>query len=179
MSLHPYLQFQPKIDPSAFIAPSADLIGRVTVEEKASIWYGAVLRGDIEAIHIGAHSNVQDGSVIHLESQRGTHVGEYVTVGHKALLHACEVQDECLIGMGAIVMDHSVIGEQSLVAAGTLVLKHTIVPPGSLVLGSPARVVRPLSPEERASLKPWAEKYVRVSRKYLDRKSASPSGNAS
>lgn len=161
------LHQRPNVHASAFIAKSADLIGAVTVGEEASIWYSSVLRADINKIKIGAHSNIQDGCVVHLESDRGTDVGEYVTVGHKAILHACRIDDEVLVGMGAIVMDGSEIGSRSIIGAGALVTMGTKIPPGSLVLGSPARVVRTLSGEEQGSLKGWAENYVLLSRRYL------------
>jgi len=161
------LNQRPDVHSSAFIAKSADLIGAVTVGEEASIWYSSVLRADINKIKIGARSNIQDGCVVHLESDLGTHVGEYVTVGHKAILHACSIDDEVLVGMGAIVMDGAEIGSRSIIGAGALVTMETKIPPGSLVLGSPARVVRSLSGEEQGSLKGWAENYVLLSRRYL------------
>lgn len=158
----------PTIHETAFIATSADVIGRVTIGEMASIWYHATLRGDINDITIGARSNVQDNVVIHLADNFGCHIGELVTVGHSAILHACEVKNEVLIGMGAIVLDGSVIGERSIIGAGALVTGGTIIPPGSLVLGSPAKVVRTLSLEEQAKVRSWADKYVLGSRKYLE-----------
>jgi len=161
------LKQSPNVDPSAFIAASADLIGAVTIGEEASIWYASVLRADINHIKIGARSNIQDGCVIHLESGQGTEVGQYVTVGHKAILHACWIDNEVLVGMGAIVMDGVEIGARSIIGAGALVTMGTKVPEGSLVLGSPARVVRQLSLEEQASVKGWAENYVQLSRRYL------------
>jgi carbonic anhydrase/acetyltransferase-like protein (isoleucine patch superfamily) len=162
------LKQSPNIDQSAFIAASADLIGAVTVGEEASIWYASVLRADINHIKIGARSNIQDGCVVHLESDLGTEVGQYVTVGHKAILHACRIDNEVLVGMGAIVMDGVEIGARSIIGAGALVTMGTKIPPGSLVLGSPARVVRELNPKEQASVKGWAENYVQLSRRYLD-----------
>ncbi len=161
------LKQSPNVDPSAFIAASADLIGAVTIGEEASIWYASVLRADINHITIGARSNIQDGCVIHLESGQGTEVGQYVTVGHKAILHACWIDNEVLVGMGAIVMDGVEIGARSIIGAGALVTMGTKVPEGSLVLGSPARVIRQLSLEEQASVKGWAENYVQLSRRYL------------
>ena len=162
------LEHKPEIDPSAFVAHSADLIGAVTVGEQASIWYGAILRADIERIVIGPRSNIQDGAVIHLECERGTEVGEYVTVGHKAILHACTVEDESLIGMGAIVMDGAVVGARSIVGAGALVTMGMEIPPGSLVLGAPAKVVKTLDLNKQRALKNNAENYVELSRRYLD-----------
>ena len=130
--------------------------------ERSSVWYQSVLRADIEAIRIGEGSNLQDGVIVHLASDLGTDVGSYVTVGHRALLHACQIEDEVLIGMGAIVMDGARIGARSIVAAGALVTKGCIIPPGSLVMGTPAKVVRQLPLEEQSSIRGWAEKYIRV-----------------
>lgn len=151
------------IGTSAFIAPGAVLVGDITIGEESSVWYQCVLRADIQKIAIGKGSNIQDGTIIHLASDIGTTVGDYVSVGHRVLLHACEVEDECLIGMGAIVMDGAKVGTGSLVAAGSLVTKGMEVPPGSLVMGSPARVVRSLSEKEKADIRKLAEKYIRVS----------------
>ncbi len=162
------LEHRPEVHPAAFVASSADLIGAVTVGEEASIWYSAVLRADIEKIVIGPRSNIQDGSVVHLECEQGTRVGEYVTVGHRAILHACEIEDEVLVGMGAIVMDGATVGARSIVGAGALVTMGTQIPPGSLVVGSPAKVVRTLDLERQRSLKGLAENYVELSRRYVE-----------
>lgn len=164
-----HLTRAPQIAPSAFIAPGAMVVGDVTLGEESSVWFGAVLRGDINRIVIGAHSNVQDGSVVHLDSKFGTTLGEWVTVGHRAIIHACTVQDEVLVGMGAIILDGAEIGARSIIGAGALVTGGKIIPPGSLVLGSPAKVVRPLSEEEQLAIKGWAERYVTLSRVYLRR----------
>jgi carbonic anhydrase/acetyltransferase-like protein (isoleucine patch superfamily) len=169
MAIETYENFTPTIHPSAFIATSADVIGRVTIHEEASVWYNSTLRGDINQIVIGAQSNIQDNVVIHLSDDFGCHVGQLVTVGHSAILHACEIKDEVLIGMGAIILDGSIIGERSIIGAGALVTGGTIIPPGSLVLGSPAKVIRQLSNEEQEKVKDWALKYVRQSRKFIAR----------
>ncbi len=166
MAVTSFLQHQPSIHPTAFIAPSADVIGRVTIHEQASVWYHATLRGDINQIVIGPRSNVQDNAVIHLADDFSCEIGELVTVGHSAILHACRVDNEVLIGMGAIVLDGAVIGARSIIGAGALVTGGTIIPPGSLVLGSPAKVVRTLSLEEQANVKNWAEKYVHGAQQY-------------
>lgn len=171
MAIESFLHHEPEIDPTAFIAPSADVIGRVTLHELTSVWYHATLRGDINEIVIGPQSNVQDNVVIHLADDYGCYVGERVTVGHSAILHACTVKDEVLVGMGAIVLDGAVIGERSIIGAGSLVTGGTVIPPGSLVLGSPAKVVRTLSLAEQADVKKWALKYVDGSRKYLESRS--------
>lgn len=169
MAIESFLDHHPDIHPTAFIAASADIIGRVTLHEETSVWYNATLRGDINEITVGPRSNIQDNAVIHLADDYGCHIGELVTVGHSAILHACTVKNEVLIGMGAIVLDGSVIGERSIIGAGALVTGGTIIPPGSLVLGSPAKVVRTLSLDEQSKIKDWAVKYVGGSRRYLAR----------
>lgn len=164
-----YFGATPSIHPSAFVAKSADIIGDVTLAEETSVWFHTVLRADINSIVIGPKSNIQDGSVIHLADDYGTHVGELVTVGHKAILHACTVANEVLVGMGAIILDGAEIGERCIIGAGALVTQNKKIPPGSLVIGSPARVVRQLDLEEQKNIKYWAEKYVALSKKYLAR----------
>jgi len=159
-----YLDQTPQIDGSVYVAEGAIVIGAVTLGENASVWHNAVLRGDINTIEIGEGSNVQDGTVVHLADDFGVKVGTYVTIGHSAMIHACEIGDECLIGMQATLLDGAVVGAQSIVGAGSLVTKGTQIPEGSLVLGAPAKVVRPLDDAERASLKGLAEKYVEVAR---------------
>jgi len=164
-----HLDAKPRIHETAFIAPGSDLIGDVTIEAEASVWFQTVLRGDINRIVIGPRSNVQDGAVVHLADDYGAFVGELVTIGHKAILHACTIGDEVLVGMGAIVLDGAEVGARSIIGAGALVTGGKKIPPGSLVLGSPAKVVRTLSLEEQAGIKVWAEKYVALSRAYRER----------
>jgi gamma-carbonic anhydrase len=164
-----HLGIAPNIHPDAFIAPGAVVVGNVEIGEHASVWYQCVLRADIERIVIGYGSNIQDGTIIHLASDLGTTVGKFVTVGHRALLHACWIDDEVLIGMGAIVMDGARIGSRSIVGAGSLIPKGMEVPPGSLVIGSPGRIVRTLSMEEQSGIRGWAEKYIQVSEEHRAR----------
>ena len=144
-----------------YIARTAVVVGDVTLGDYASVWYNTVLRGDINRIVVGHHTNIQDNAVLHLADEYPCVLGNYVTVGHSAIVHACTVGDECLIGMGATVLDGAVVGEQSVIGANALVTQGTKIPPGSLVLGSPAKVARALSLEERGKLRYWAEKYVR------------------
>ena len=165
-----FLDSSPKIDPSAFIASGADVIGDVTLAAESSVWFQTVLRADINRIVIGPRSNIQDGAVIHLADDFGTHVGELVTVGHKAILHACTIGDEVLVGMGAIVLDGAEIGPRSIIGAGALVTGGKKFPEGALIIGSPAKAVRTLSRDERAGIKVWAEKYVALSRAYRERR---------
>ncbi|MSS99128.1 MAG: gamma carbonic anhydrase family protein [Opitutia bacterium] len=152
----------PRIHSTAFVHSKAVVIGNVTIGPKASVWPCAVLRGDIAPIEVGEGSNIQDGAVVHVADGLSAKVGARVTVGHLAILHACVIGDECLIGMHATVLDGAVIGTRSIVGANSLVTKGTQVPPGSLVMGSPAKVVRALTAAEQAALPGWAEKYVKV-----------------
>ena len=161
-------EYFPSIHDTAFVAPGAVILGAVTVGEQASIWYGCVMRGDINHIKIGACSNLQDGCIVHVSDEYPATMGERVSIGHRAIIHACDVGDEVLVGMGAIIMDGAVIGPRSIIGAGGVVTKGTKVPEGSLVLGSPARVVRPLSLEEQQNNARLAAKYVEVSRRYRE-----------
>jgi gamma-carbonic anhydrase len=179
MAIEPYETFSPNIHSSAFIANSADIIGRITISENSSVWFNATLRGDINEIIIGPQSNIQDNAVIHLSDDFGCYVGELVTVGHSAILHACTVKNETLIGMGAIILDGAVIGERCIIGAGTLVTGGTIIPSGSLVLGSPAKIVKSIPLDEQAKIKDWALKYVRQSRKFLSPQKSGGSESAS
>lgn len=157
--LDTFLRKKPVVGKGAYIARGAVVVGDVTLGEGTSIWYNAVLRGDINRIVIGAHSNIQDNSVVHLADDFPCIIGNYVTVGHSAIVHACTIGDECLIGMGAVVLDGAEVGAQCLIGARALVTQNVKIPAGSLVLGSPAKVVRGLTDEERAGLKYWAQKY--------------------
>jgi carbonic anhydrase/acetyltransferase-like protein (isoleucine patch superfamily) len=155
-----FLHKKPTIGQNVFIAKGAVVFGDVTLGDQSSIWYNAVLRGDINRIVVGHHTNIQDNAVIHLADDFPCVVGNYVTIGHSAIVHACTVGDEVLVGMGATILDGAMIGEQCLIGANALVTVDSKIPPGSLVLGSPAKVVRKLTSDERAKLKTWAEKYV-------------------
>ena len=139
----------PKVDADAFVAPTSSVIGDVTLEPGASVWYGAVLRGDVERISVGARSNIQDNCTLHADPGFPVTIGERVSVGHNAVVHGATVEDDCLIGMGATVLNGAVIGAGSLVAAQALVPQGMRVPPGSLVAGVPAKVRRELTEEER------------------------------
>lgn len=159
---------QPSIQSTAFIARGAIVLGGVIIGDYASIWYGCVLRGDINRIHIGDRSNIQDGTIIHVSDVFPAIVGERVSVGHRVIIHACEIGDETLVGMGAIVMDGAVIGPRCVIGAGALVTKGMQVPEGSLVMGSPAKIVRALTAEEQQKNVALAEKYVEVARRYRE-----------
>lgn len=153
-------QHEPRLGDHVFTAPSSVLIGQVQLGDHSSVWYGAVLRADTEAITIGARTNIQDGCVLHADPGYPARIGEGVTVGHRAVLHGCDVGDHSLIGIGAVVLNGASIGAESLVAAGAVVLENTDIPPGSLVAGTPARVRRELTDDERAGLRSAAQRYV-------------------
>ncbi|MDA7916015.1 gamma carbonic anhydrase family protein [Verrucomicrobia bacterium] len=155
-----FLRKQPTIGEGAYIASTGVVIGDVTLGDHSSVWYNAVLRGDINRIEVGHHSNIQDNAVLHLADDFGCIIGNWVTVGHSAVVHACTVGDECLIGMGATILDGAVIGDQCIIGANALVTQGKQIPAGSLVMGSPGKIVKTLSDEERANLKGWAQKYV-------------------
>jgi carbonic anhydrase/acetyltransferase-like protein (isoleucine patch superfamily) len=154
----------PAVDATAFVAANATLIGRVTIAADASVFYGCVLRADTDSISIGARSNVQDNVSMHTDAGLQLVVGSDVSIGHGAVVHGCVIEDDCLIGMGATVLNRAVIGAGSLVAAGAVVLEGTIIPPGSLVAGVPAKVRRELSDEEREGVKLNATHYVDLAR---------------
>jgi carbonic anhydrase/acetyltransferase-like protein (isoleucine patch superfamily) len=161
--LVPYAGNSPVVSPSAWLAPNATLVGRVTVGERASVFYGAVVRADVDTIAIGDATNLQDNVTVHCDAGKPTSIGSGVSVGHGAILHGCTVEDDCLIGMGATVLNLAVIGAGSLVAAGTVVLEGTVVPPGSLVAGVPGKVRRELTDEERAGIRSNAQHYLVLS----------------
>jgi len=158
----PYAGVAPTIDPQAWLAPTAVLVGDVTVAATASIFYGAVVRGDMAAVTIGEASNVQDNAVIHTACDHPAVIGSGVSIGHAAVVHGCTVEADCLIGMNATVLNGAVIGEGSLIAAGTVVLEGTRIPPRSLVAGIPGRVRRELSPAEGDKIKQNARAYLEL-----------------
>ena len=148
------------IHETAWVAPGAHLLGDVTLGEQVSVWYNAVLRGDQESITIGKASNIQDCCVLHGDAGNDVVVGEYVTVGHSAVLHGCTVEDHCIIGMGAVVLDHAVVGAGSIVGAGAVVSAGTVIPPRSLVVGIPGKVKKTLTEEELAGNLANAQEYL-------------------
>ena len=151
----------PRVHPTAYIDTSAQVIGDVEIGEESSVWMAVVIRGDVNRIHIGRRSNVQDGTVVHvMKDTHATTIGDHVTIGHAAVIHGCTVEDRCLIGMGTILLNGARIGAGSIVAAGTLVVEGMEVPPRSLVMGSPGKVKRPLTDEEIAGIQLLADRYV-------------------
>ena len=169
----------PTIPPSCYVDESAQIIGDVVLGEHASVWMNAVLRGDVHEIRIGAHSNIQDCSVLHgMKQQYGVYVGEYVTVGHSVTLHGCKVEDRCLIGMGVVILNGATIGAGSIIAAGTLIPEKTIVEPGSLWMGSPGKFWRKLDEKDQATILGYANNYLGYKDSYLaERESLSRSGS--
>lgn len=161
------IRMQPVIAPGAYIAADATVVANVEVRAEASVWHQAVLRGDVAHIVVGEKSNVQDGAVVHVADNLPALIGKLVTVGHKAIVHACTVEDEVLVGMGAIILDGARVGTRSIIGANATVKQGMEIPPGSLVLGTPAKVVRTLSAAEQEEIKMWALRYVRLSREYL------------
>ncbi len=165
-----HLTKTPDVARANWVAANATVVGDVTLGPRSSVFYGAVLRGDIARIVVGEGSNIQDNAVVHLADDLDAIIGDWVTVGHSAIVHACTIGDECLIGMGAKVLDGAVIGARSFIAAGAVVTPRTVIPPGSMVMGTPAKVVRTLADEEQTRLRGWAEKYVAVSAAHAVRK---------
>lgn len=169
-----YQGMEPHMDPGTWIAPGATVIGDVEIGEKSSVWFGCVIRGDVHRIRIGARTNIQDLSMVHVTHYKHpdksdghpTIIGDDVTVGHRVMLHGCTIEDACLIGMSATILDGAVIGRESIVGAGALVTGGKIFPPRSLILGSPAKAVRTLSDEEVEELYASAKRYVAFARSY-------------
>ena len=157
----------PRIAPDAYLAADATVVANVEIGPEASVWPQAVLRGDVAHVVLGAQSNVQDGAVVHTADDLPAIIGQLVTVGHKAVVHACTVEDEVLVGMGAIILDGAQVGTRSIIGANATVTQVMKIPPGSMVLGTPAKVVRSLSEAEQEEIKMWALRYVRLSREYL------------
>ena len=160
--LRSYRSIHPTVHPSAFVDGSAQVIGDVHLGPESSVWMNVVIRGDVHYVRIGARSNIQDLTLVHvMRDTNPTVIGDDVTIGHSAVIHGCTIEDRCLIGMGAILLNGAHIGTGSIVAAGALVPEGMVVPPGSMVMGMPAKVKRPLTPDEDASIKWYADNYVR------------------
>jgi gamma-carbonic anhydrase len=164
-----FLKAKPNIGEAVFIAPNATVLGATTIGMNSSIWFHSVVRADINEITIGHSTNVQDGSILHVADKFPLIMGNHVSCGHRSVVHACTIGDRTLIGMGAIVLDGAVIGEGSIIGANALVTKGAVIPPGSLVLGSPARIIRAITPEEESGILELAQKYVAVSKVYRGR----------
>ncbi len=162
MTLYSYKNKDPKLHPSVYIAPTAQIIGDVHIEKNASVWFHSVLRGDLASIRIGERTNIQDLCTCHADENIPLKIGSGVTIGHRSILHGCTISDDCLIGMGAIVMNQAVIGRGSVIAAGAIVLEKTIIPPYSLVVGSPGKVKKTYENKENIEqdIKTMSETYM-------------------
>jgi len=168
MALRPFRGVSPRVHPSCFVEDSAQVVGDVELGEDASVWFNAVLRGDVNPIRIGRRTNIQDLSLVHVTTQKhATHVGDDCTVGHHVILHGCLVGNRVLVGMGATLMDGVEVGDECIIGAGALLTPGTKVPPSSLVVGSPGKVKRPITEEERAFLRKSAEGYVHLAAEHL------------
>jgi gamma-carbonic anhydrase len=165
--IYPYRGIMPKIDPTAFIAPGAVVIGDVEIGPESNIWYGCVIRGDVNTIRIGARTNVQDGTVIHVTRKIGpTTIGSNITIGHQALIHACTLEDGCFVGMGSTLLDFSVVQSGAMLAAGAVLTPRKIVKSGELWGGNPAKLMRPLTAEETSFFPESAQHYVNLGQEY-------------
>ena len=162
-----YKSLQPQIDKSVFLAPTATVIGDVTIGEGSSVWFNSILRGDIESIHVGKYTNIQDNSTVHVMGDQPTIIGDYVTIGHNSVIHCKKIGNNCLIGMGAVLLGYCEIGDNTIIGAGTVVTQHKKIPPNSLVLGSPGRIVRPLLDDEIEALHQSAIRYNLVAQEYM------------
>ncbi|OGR26789.1 MAG: gamma carbonic anhydrase family protein [Desulfobacterales bacterium RIFOXYA12_FULL_46_15] len=162
MTLYACRHFVPSLDATVFVAPTAQIIGNVHIDRLSSVWFHTVLRGDLDEIRIGERTNIQDLCMCHADVDIPLKIGNGVTIGHRCILHGCTVEDNCLIGMGAIVMNHAVIGEHSIIAAGTLVLEKTVIPPFSLVTGSPGKIKKTFQNREETenAIRAMSESYM-------------------
>lgn len=163
-----YKHYKPYLKNNVFMAENSTIIGRCFIGEDCSIWYNAVLRGDINEIKIGKGTNIQDGCVVHCDKIHGTKIGENVTVGHNAIIHGCTIGSNCIIGMGATILDGAVVGDNVIIGANSLVTSGKTIPSGVMAIGSPAKVARELTPEEIEGIRRSAEGYVKLSKEYYD-----------
>ncbi len=157
--IYEFQKARPELDSTVYVAPGVAIVGRVEIDEYSSIWFNTVIRGDVNFVKIGRHTNIQDGSVIHVDTNYSTEIGDYVSAGHKVIIHGSKVGSGCLIGMGAILLDGSVIGENTLIGANSLVREGQVIPARVLAVGTPARVLRELKPEEIKRIRSLAESY--------------------
>jgi carbonic anhydrase/acetyltransferase-like protein (isoleucine patch superfamily) len=176
MTVYTFQNTQPRIHPSVYLAPTAQIIGDVGIGEESSIWFQTVLRGDLGKIRVGKQTNIQDLCMCHVDENIHLTIGDGVTVGHRSILHGCTVEDECLIGMGSIVLNHAVIGTGSVVAAGTIVLEKTIIPPYSLVTGSPGKIKKTYENRQAVQMKmeQMSQTYMQCARAFGSEQSFYP-----
>lgn len=162
----PYKGKQPQIDASVFIAPSATVVGDVTIGENSSVWFGAVVRGDFQPVKIGKNTNIQDNATVHVMTNESTTIGDEVSIGHNAIIHARKIGNNCLIGMGSIVLGYVEIGDNVVIGAGTMITQHKKIPSNSLVFGTPAQIIRALRDDEIEALRQSAINYSEVAKQY-------------
>lgn len=162
----PYKGKQPQIDASVFIAPSATVVGDVTIGENSSVWFGAVVRGDFQPVKIGKNTNIQDNATVHVMTNESTTIGDEVSIGHNAIVHARKIGNNCLIGMGSIVLGYVEIGDNVVIGAGTMITQHKKIPSNSLVFGTPAQIIRALRDDEIEALRQSAINYSEVAKQY-------------
>jgi len=167
-----YRELRPSVSPDAFVADSARVIGDTRLAPGASIWFGAVLRGDINRISVGKHSNVQDNSVLHVGTNEPCVVKDHVLIGHQATVHGCTVEDGCLIGIRAVILNRAVIGKESIIGAGALIPEGVKIPPRSLVIGTPGRVIRKVTQKELEDVRFWVQRYYSLGQTYLKQSKA-------
>jgi len=165
--IHSYKAYEPVIGEDVFIAEGTHIIGRTSLGDKVNIWFGAVLRGDVNTIEVGSGTNIQDNTTVHVAGSYKTVIGEDVTIGHNCIIHGCTIEDACLIGMGTTILDGAVIGKNSIVGANSLVTMNKSFPEGHLIMGSPAKVIRALSEEEIIGLEAHAHHYVSLAEDYI------------
>lgn len=158
---------KPVVDKTCYISESVDIIGEVIIEKNANIWFGTTIRGDMSKIHIGENTNIQENSVVHVDFECETNIGKNVTIGHRAVIHGCTINDNVLVGMGSIILNGAKIGKNSIIGAGSLVTQNKEFEEGVLIMGSPAKVVRKLTEIEIQSIEESAINYVKISKKYL------------
>lgn len=166
--IYPYQGNRPKVDKTAFIAPNAAIVGDVTLGEGVSVWFGVTIRGDFQPVIIGNYSNVQDGATVHVMGDTPTEIGEYVTIGHNALIHCRRIGNNCLIGMGSIILGYAEIGHDTIIGAGTLLTQHKKIPANSLVFGNPAKIVRALREDEMEAVRESAMNYYDIALLYAN-----------
>jgi len=168
MPIYPFKKLTPQLGLNVFVAPSADLIGDLRIGDNVNIWYGTVLRGDVNYISVGENTNIQDLSMLHVGSNDPLIIGKNVTIGHQVNLHGCTIGDSCLIGIGATILDGAVIGENSVVAAGALVAPNKVYPPNSFIMGLPAKLIRELTAEEKIQYGHHYKGYLELASEYLN-----------
>jgi carbonic anhydrase/acetyltransferase-like protein (isoleucine patch superfamily) len=167
--LEKYFNAIPQIDETAYVSPHAAVMGDVKIGAKASVWPGVVMRADINSIEVGEGSNVQDGTIVHLADDYGVKIGNYTTIGHGVILHACEIGDETLVGMGATILDGAKIGNRCVIGACALVTKGMQIPDGSVVMGMPAKIVKTMDESAQSKIRDWADKYLEVAQAHKAR----------